>query len=35
MREEGWGMVRWVWDELAALAALAARWARALEHRAP
>jgi hypothetical protein len=35
MREEGWGMVRWVWNELAAPAALVARWARALEHRAP
>jgi hypothetical protein len=35
MREEGWGMVRWVWDELAAPAVLVARWGRALERRAP
>ena len=30
LRDEGHGMVRWVWDELAAPQALVARWTRAL-----
>ena len=31
IRAEGWGMVRWVWADLSAPAALVARWLRALE----
>ena len=31
LRDEGHGMVRWVWDELAGPQALVARWTRALE----
>ncbi len=34
LRDQGWGMVRWVWAELAAPSTLVARWERALE-RAP
>jgi hypothetical protein len=30
LRDERWGMVRWVWDELGS-SALVARWRRALE----
>ena len=33
LRDEGHGMVRWVWDELAAPQTLVARWTRALERR--
>jgi hypothetical protein len=31
LRDEGWGMVRWVWAELARPAALVQRWRRALD----
>jgi hypothetical protein len=31
LRDEGWGMVRWVWAELASPPALVARWRRALD----
>jgi hypothetical protein len=31
LREEDWGMVRWVWGDLATPTALVARWIRALE----
>ena len=31
LRDEGWGMIRWVWDELGRPPALVARWRRALE----
>lgn len=34
LRDEGWGMVRWVWAELAAPPTLVARWVRALERAA-
>jgi hypothetical protein len=31
LRDQGWGMVRWVWAEPATPSALVARWVRALE----
>jgi hypothetical protein len=31
LREERWGMVRWVWADLSSPAALVARWVRALD----
>jgi hypothetical protein len=34
LRDERWGMVRWVWAELAAPPALVARWVRALDRAA-
>jgi hypothetical protein len=34
LRDEGWGVVRWVWADLAAPAALVTRWVRALERGA-
>ena len=35
LRAERWGMVRWIWSDLAAPAQLVARWTRALERGAP
>lgn len=35
LRDEGWNVVRWVWDDLAVPEALVARWLRALERSAP
>jgi len=34
LRDEGWGVVRWTWEDLAAPAQLVARWGRALERGA-
>lgn len=34
LRDEGWGVVRWVWAELAAPRLLVARWSRALDRAA-
>jgi hypothetical protein len=30
LRDEGWGVVRWVWSDLAVPTALVSRWVRAL-----
>jgi hypothetical protein len=34
LHDEGWGVVRWVWADLATAAALVARWVRAFERGA-